>query len=794
MTNQSSEAISLFASPIDSPRPPLIGKFHISQILNGIMCGTWDQTVQATRAIPEKKLRQKYKIANVPFFYPSAILRGALREDGDAIQHTGLIAIDIDGSDPTATKQLIGADPYLHACFVSVSGNGVCALFVVDPPEQYGQDAARSLGKYNIQAWQAITEYLRDRYNLVADASGKNIARARYVSTDPEIYGYGENALPFPVKLQANEVMVAAGKYDNAERPDLLIDLLRGYLSAEIARSYFTRDNLSKAGYDVSGYAHQSVIRVAWFCGGFDHIIGAAGRQFLVEHFLSEMEGRPNFDRPTDARKFLDQYDRGTARPLSMADLPGASRVEWKKPVEGAALDPFDEQSFRVQCRAAIYANKMSDHWVAQYAATAAMSLEFCVKAASEEREKYGEPIRQARRKVQALQFVNMANLAGVKFAEGIGQPVHVPTDQHRAISKEAIRSIVEENLGVRFGRDAVTEGHARIHEGDRFDPIRAWLHDMPEHDGADHIAALAGHFKSSDPHKFERYLKLWLAATAKCALEEQYTNRFALVLTSGRQSIGKSYFFASYLVPPHIYAEGLELGGRDGDIGRALASALIVNLEEFTAPKEVHRLKKIISQPSFTGRAAFGRAPELFIRRASFAVCTNDPMFLTDVSNTRFLCAVLEDIDRHYSVAIRRENVWAQAIALSRGDQANYTLTRHELEELDNWNRSFVVVDNAEQFIAKYFALANPGDMLARQMSSAELQSYIEQRTGIRSHERAYREALRRMKWPHNQDMQFDVLELKPGNDETIAPTFPHLPQIPDRFPDVAQNDDIPF
>lgn len=755
--------ISLFSGGISNPTPNIIGKYSIDAILSGVMSGTWRELVEQARTIEDKKERQAFKIKYLPFFYPSAHLNGANREDGDAIEHTGLIALDIDGIAPERVKELLSGDPYLHVAFTSVSGNGVCALFSVDPPGLYGQDEGRSLGRFNIGAWIALAAYLLDRYNITADKSGKNIARARYVSYDPAPIGSGYESLPFPVKLEAEDLMSVAGQFNNVERPDLVIEVLKSYISAEVSRSYFTRDNLHKAGYDVSGYAHQQVIRIAWLCGGFAAMIGEAGRQLLAEHFLAAMDGKPGFERSTDARKWLDQYDRGTRRPLTIKDLPGAARIDWSEP-EAGVIDPEDERSYRVQVRAAIYGNKYSALWVAQFSAISGLSLEFAQKAADEELAIYGDKMKLLRRKVQGVQFYGMCNLAGIKFAQGIGQPVHVETDPHRALSKEALRSIVEEYLGVRFGREAVSEGFARIHEGEQFDPVRDWLNSFEPWDGYDYIAELAEHFKSSNPALFERYLKLWLASTAKCALEEGFTNRFALVLTSGRQSLGKSYFFGSYLSDPHLYAEGLELSGREGDIGRSLASALIVNLEEFTAPKDVARLKKIISQPSLTGRAAHGRAPELFIRRASFAVCTNEPSFLLDVSNTRFLCSVLSDIDRTYSEKIPRSKVWAQAIALSRGAQREYMLDREELEELDAWNRGFIVVDNAEQFIRKYFEKADTTSLLSITMSSGDIQAYIERRVGVRSHEKAYREALRRLEWNHDGLNRYTVVEKLPA------------------------------
>jgi len=769
--------ISLFQAPITSSSAKLINKFLIYEILSKIQDGTWKDIIDGLRKIEGKKERKEYKNTYLPFFFPSCELYSIGRHNADAVQHTGIVAIDIDNTNPEECKDKLSKDPYLYAAFASSYGFGVCAMFVVDPPQLYGQDPGRSLGRFHNAAWDGLDKYLKERYGVFPDKSGKNISRARFVSYDDKMIGFGSSAVPFPVKLDTDSIKEIALIHDNNATPSFVIDILKNYITAEIRRTYFTRDNLIKAGIDVSGFAHDNVIRLSWFCGGFNNIITDVGRQVLAEHFISEMEGNPNFERSQDSRKWLHQYDKGTEKPLTIDDLPGVAGIEFTKQTIENGTSAEDDNLFRVECRSAIYKNKMSQAWIGENSAMRMMRLEDGIRIANEEVNTFGIKIKGIRKKISAMQFVVMCNAANVKYSESIKQPVDIGRDQHKALSKEALRSIVEEYTGVRFSSESTTEGYARIHEGEKFDPIKNYLLSIPKWDGHDYIKELSTYFETTSNEAFLRFLSVWLISTAKCALDDMYTNRYALVFTSTRQSIGKSFFFGSYLVPPFLYAEGVELNGRDGDVGRALASALIVNLEEFTAPKDVSRLKKIISQPSFVGRPAHGKSPELHIRKASFAVCTNDPRFLTDVSNTRFLCVSIKSINREYSKKIKAENIWAQAVAMIQKDPIHYSLSQEELDQLDSWNKKYIVVDNAEQFLNKYFIKADENTINAVLFTSAEMQQYVELRTGIRSHEKAYREAIKRLGWFPDDNGKYRIAEAIVIPDQigqTLPPVVP--------------------
>ena len=72
-------------------------------------------------------------------------------------------------------KTMLSADPYVYACFTSVSGTGLCVLFKIDPDR-------------HLDAFNAIADYLIKKYQIIIDPSGKDVSRPRYVSWDPYIH------------------------------------------------------------------------------------------------------------------------------------------------------------------------------------------------------------------------------------------------------------------------------------------------------------------------------------------------------------------------------------------------------------------------------------------------------------------------------------------------------------------------------------------------------------------------------------------------------------------------------
>lgn len=156
---------------------------HLITFLAAIESGKWQDEVLKIRTIKEHEARQQAK-KNLPYVTISGIFANGRSINGLSA-HSGFISMDLDNlnSDVEGVKQLLSSDPYVYACFVSVSGTGLCVLFRIDPEKHK-------------EAFDSIADYLIKQYQLIVDPSGKDVSRPRYVSFDPAIF-INEKALVF---------------------------------------------------------------------------------------------------------------------------------------------------------------------------------------------------------------------------------------------------------------------------------------------------------------------------------------------------------------------------------------------------------------------------------------------------------------------------------------------------------------------------------------------------------------------------------------------------------------------
>ena len=117
----------------------------------------------------------KEKASNLKKNLPSICFSGKFasdRQDKDLIQHSGFIVLDFDDVADIRDKQTdIISSPFVYACWISPSGNGLKALIKI------------AQGSKHREHFQALQEVFPE-----IDRSGINPSRVCYESYDPEIY------------------------------------------------------------------------------------------------------------------------------------------------------------------------------------------------------------------------------------------------------------------------------------------------------------------------------------------------------------------------------------------------------------------------------------------------------------------------------------------------------------------------------------------------------------------------------------------------------------------------------
>lgn len=240
------------------------------------------------------------------------------------------------------------------------------------------------------------------------------------------------------------------------------------------------------------------------------------------------------------------------------------------------------------------------------------------------------------------------------------------------------------------------------------YNPVNNFFKNIPKWDGVDYFKKLMKYIEitgDEDKEFFTIMLKKHLIRACKCALIENYVNRFVLVF-HGTQEIGKSKFW-QWIIPDELYYDD-PIDPSDKDCILALSRYMIVNIDELDGLRrdEVAKLKAFISRGIITKRLSYGKNDNKFERRASIVASTNESEILIDTSNTRWLILKTKGFDwKGYLKNIKPINLWSQAMAELKKDKEAGELTKEEKEKREIRNSKEFLETTAEaELLVKHF------------------------------------------------------------------------------------------
>ncbi|MGF7233311.1 VapE domain-containing protein [Arachidicoccus sp.] len=206
-----------------------------------------------------------------------------------------------------------------------------------------------------------------------------------------------------------------------------------------------------------------------------------------------------------------------------------------------------------------------------------------------------------------------------------------------------------------------------------KFNPLQTYFNSLGSYNEKekDWVKHLCSFVKVKNPTRFERHFKKWLVRTIKCALEDNYTNKNAMIIVGSEQNTGKTTF-CRFLCPSALkdyYTENISF---DKDSMIALIENFIISLDEMATftKVEINALKSILSKSFVKERHPFERKAKKLPRRASFIGSTNMSEFLTDpTGNVRWIPFEIFGIDWNYSKEVNIDDVWRQAYSLYKSN-----------------------------------------------------------------------------------------------------------------------------
>lgn len=244
---------STYAPYIEIPNAPIgnnkihypLKNIEFTEILKIIHSAEFESKIEMVQKSPENK-----KL--LPCFLPSGVFR--FRNDNELLQYSGMVVLDFDKLESVyKTKQAIKQIPYTFAAFISPSYKGL-KVFV-----KHNQPAAQ-----HKQVFKQIAKHYESILGIAPDASGSNISRLCYISSDRDLF-YNRahqifdfkkpiietKELPSSYKFLIDFTAEKAGNYEQSNRNSFIFLLanncnrygLTQYAALAVCRTLWLQDN-----------------------------------------------------------------------------------------------------------------------------------------------------------------------------------------------------------------------------------------------------------------------------------------------------------------------------------------------------------------------------------------------------------------------------------------------------------------------------------------------------------------------------------------------------------------------
>ena len=291
-----------------------------------------------------------------------------------------------------------------------------------------------------------------------------------------------------------------------------------------------------------------------------------------------------------------------------------------------------------------------------------------------------------------------------------------VVTADYRPLTQEALNSIIiralREGLDEECNPKADITMYVNSEEVRMYNPVLAFLNDLPQWDGQNHVAKLFSRLPGLSTEQLA-FLAVWLRSTVAhwLQMDTMHGNEVVPVLI-GAQGCGKTTFLRR-LLPSQM----------------ALTNNLLVNLDELEAirPSQHAALKQTLSKNKVNGRPIFGKAQDDRPRYASFVSTTNNPHPLTDATGSRrYICISIPKgqlIDN--TGDIDYEQLYAQVLYEIQELNAPYWFNNEEVIRIQQLNLAYMQQKDIAEMVKVCFRKPKEGEKV-KSMSTTEMLEII--------------------------------------------------------------------
>jgi len=648
---------------------------EIDSFLEGVQTGKWQDIALEVRNAPNKEIKDLIK-KKAPLVTISGSF--AERKVEGLRKHSNFIAIDIDNlDDPAETKKRIGADPYIYAAFISISGQGLCLIIKID-------------GTRHLDAFNAIAAYLYNEYQLIVDQSGKDVSRARFVSYDPFLLINKKSAtfkkyLPKKKEPKHPKVMVIKTDFDAMikQMDEKGINLCEDY-SDWVRICYAIVSEFQEHGreYFHTLSSHSSKYNSIDCDSQFDACLKnhseTKGKKSTIGtiYFHAKQNGIDIYSEHTKAiaRFTTSQKAAGLSKDAIIETLEkqgGFSPEESKEIVEQIVSKDIKFKSDSVSTDIAAFVN----------------TYDLRRNLITRNIELNGKPIDD-----NDINSIFLDSKAVFKES-----------------SKELITSILFSN------RISTYNPLHEFFEQDLFQPTNFKYPNLD---------LLIRSVKSDTPN-YDMYITRWLLSAVASAYGIH--SPLVLIFCGEKQGTGKTHWFR-YLLPKelrYLFAESKMDAGKDDEILMCKKWFILDDEYGGKSKKEDKRLKELTSKEFINVREPYGRVSLDLRRLAVFCGTSNETQLLNDpTGNRRQIPLHILDIDHDLYNQCDKAALWRELYCMFQSG-CEYTILKEDIMKLNEATEMFKLSTPEEDLIHKKI---QPGGYTTygEWMSLTEIQQYL--------------------------------------------------------------------
>jgi predicted P-loop ATPase len=646
---------------------------EIDNFLEGVRTGRWEDIALEVRNAPSKDIRDLIK-KRAPLVTPSGSF--AERKVDGLRKHSGFIAIDIDNlEDPAATKKRIGADPYLYAAFISISGQGLCLIVKID-------------GTRHLDAFNGIAAYLYNEYQLIVDQSGKDVSRARFVSYDPFLLLNPKSAtfkkyLPKKKEPKHPKVLVIKTDFDAMikQMDEKGLNLCEDY-SDWIRICYALVSEFQDEGRN---HFHTLSSTSSKY-----NSIDCDGQYDACLKNHNESKGKKSsigtiyYHAKQNGIDVYSEHTKSIARFATSQKAAGLSKE--------AIIDTLEKQGG--------FSAEDSKEIVEQIVSK---DIKFKSESVSEDIAAY---IKTFDLKKNVI--TRKIELDGKAIDDSDINSMFLDT---KAVFKESNKDLV---TSIIFSNRIPT-----------YNPLHEFFEEQLyeyNNDQWPNIQLLLSSVHTDTEHA-DFFIMTWLLSIVASAYGHK--SELVLVFCGEKQGTGKTHWFRYILPKPirYLYAESKMDAGKDDEI--LMCGKLIINDDEYggKSKREEKRMKELTSKEFINVREPYGRVSTDLKRLAVFCGTSNEMQILSDpTGNRRIMPIHILNIDQDLYNKCDKDGLWRELFCMFQMG-ANYKLLGHDILKLNAATEMYKVSTPEDDLIHKKL---KPATLYGEWMSLTEIQQFL--------------------------------------------------------------------